>query len=211
MKRATSILALALTAVIGFGAAQGHAATIIDEWASVKAPAAPALKSATVDPKTTALLLMDFVKQICNDKGNPLCQPSLPAVKKLLDQARASGMLVVYTSIPNVPKTDIDPKIAPKGDEPFVQSFLDKFLNTDLEKILKDKGIKTIISTGVSAQGAILTTSSEAAQKGFSVIVPVDAISSTITTSCSTWVYDLTNAPVIASHITATSVDMIKF
>ncbi len=36
----------------------------------------------------------------------------------------------------------------------------DKFLHTDLEKILKDKGIKTVIAVGTSANGAVLYTGS---------------------------------------------------
>ncbi len=37
-----------------------NAASIIDEWASVKTPP-PTLRPVTLDPKTTALLLLDFV------------------------------------------------------------------------------------------------------------------------------------------------------
>ena len=59
-----------ICAVIGIiGATTGGtvskavASDIIDEWASVKAPAAPELKPMTVDPKTTALLMLDFMNQ----------------------------------------------------------------------------------------------------------------------------------------------------
>ena len=41
---------------------------------SVKAPAAPALKPVTVDPKTTALLMLDFMKQNCGKR--PRCVAS---------------------------------------------------------------------------------------------------------------------------------------
>ena len=43
-----------------------QAANIVDEWASVKAEPAPTLKPVTVEPKTTALLIFDMVKQFCN-------------------------------------------------------------------------------------------------------------------------------------------------
>ncbi len=49
------------------------AQTIIDEWASIKTPPAPELKAVTADPKTTALLMIDFVKQACNEKVRPRC------------------------------------------------------------------------------------------------------------------------------------------
>ena len=62
-----SLLPLAALAAVLVYAAPAPAQTIIDEWASVKAPLAPALKDVTLDPKTTALLVMDFVKQTCNN------------------------------------------------------------------------------------------------------------------------------------------------
>ncbi len=53
--------------------------TIIDDWSSVKAPPAPSLKSVKVDPKTDALLLLDFDGHEagnsgpCNDATRPRC------------------------------------------------------------------------------------------------------------------------------------------
>ena len=65
--------------------------------------------------------------------------------------------------------------MAATGNEPFVQSFTNKFLDTDLEKTLKDHGITTLVMAGVSSNGAIIETSSEAAQLGFNVVVVLDA------------------------------------
>ena len=43
--------------------------TIIDEWASVQAPKPPELKPVKIDdPKTTAYLVLDIVKQTCNNE-----------------------------------------------------------------------------------------------------------------------------------------------
>ena len=53
----------------------------------------------------------------------------------------------------------------------------DKFINSDLEKTLKDKGIKTVVAMGTQAQTSVLHTGGEAALRGFKVIVPVDAMS----------------------------------
>jgi hypothetical protein len=50
--------------LIGGVPSQGE--TIIDEWQNVKAPQPPELKSVTLNPKTTALLLVDIIKQTCN-------------------------------------------------------------------------------------------------------------------------------------------------
>ena len=67
MIRVRPLLPLAALGAVLVCAAPAPAQTIIDEWSSVKAPPAPALKPVTVDPKTTALLVMDLVKQTCND------------------------------------------------------------------------------------------------------------------------------------------------
>ena len=49
---------------------------IIAEWASVKLPPAPELKPVTVDPKTTALLLLDFMKGNCGARPRCIAMPS---------------------------------------------------------------------------------------------------------------------------------------
>lgn len=209
MKRANWLLGFALAAGVGLGASTLHAASIIDEWSSVKAPAPPAVKAVTVDPKTTALVMADFVKPIC--EHYPLCVASLPTAKKLLAAARAANVLVVYTSIPKVPIATVEPDVAAPASAPFVQSFTDKFLNTDLEKILKDHGIKTVLMAGVSSNGAIIETSSEAALRGFSVDVVLDATSAANTYAEQFVAWQLVNGPVISSHITLTTSDMVKF
>lgn len=71
------------------------ARTIIDEWNTVKAPPAPELKSVTVDPKVTALLMLDFNRQTCNADKRPRCIASIPKVQKLLTEARGA---VLYTA-----------------------------------------------------------------------------------------------------------------
>jgi len=205
------LLPLAALAAVLVYAAPAPAQTIIDEWASVKALPPPALKPVTVDPKTTALLVLDMVNQFCNPQRYTRCPGMIPTVKKLLTEARAKGALVVYTSIPQTAKTDVVTDLAMSGNEPFVQSWLDKFLNSDLEKTLKDKSITTIIITGLAYNGAVLYTSDEAALKGFSVVVPVDAVTAITTYAEQFSVWQLGNAPIISTKITLTKSDMIKF
>jgi nicotinamidase-related amidase len=213
MKVGDWMLITGVTLAISLGASTLRAASVIDNWASVKAPPAPELKPVKIDPKTTALLMLDYIKQICNAERYPHCTQRLPTVKKLLDQARANGVMVVYTgtTTPNSERANIVPSVAPTGDEPFLKSVLDKFLNTDLEKILKDKGITTVIAVGQLAQGAVLTTGSEAAQRGFKVIVAVDGIAAQDDYYEQYTVWHLGNAPLLSSHVTLTSTDLIKF
>ena len=184
-------------------------ADIVDEWASVKAPAAPALKEVKVDPKTTALLMLDFMNQNCGKR--PRCIATLPAMKKLLAEARAHKMPVVYSIIGNSTIGDVMPEVAAQPDEPHVQSGPNKFRNTDLEKILKDKGISTVIVTGTAANGAVLQTAVGAVGRGMNVIVPVDGLSSVDAYDDLAAVYTFAKAPALSVKATLTRSGMIKF
>jgi nicotinamidase-related amidase len=201
-------LVLIATAV-GLPASAVQAQSIIDEWNSIKAPAAPELKPVTVDAKTTALLMLDFMNQSCGKR--PRCIASIPGMKKLLGEARAAKATVVFSVVPNTTTADIITDVAPTPDEPWVRSGVDKFYNTDLEKILKDKGIQTVIVTGTAANGAVLFTAAGAVLRGMNVIVPVDGMSSVDPYADLTTTYTFTSAPVVSAKSTLTKIDLIKF
>jgi nicotinamidase-related amidase len=187
-----------------------HAANVIDEWASVKAPVAPELKPVTVDPKTTALLMLDYIPApYCS--ANPRCVATLPAVKGLLTEARAKGATVIYSIAGKYEASDIIKDVAPAANEPWVKSKADKFLNTELEKILKDKGVQTVIVTGTAANGAVLYTSTAAAIRGLKVIVPVDGLSGDDLYPEQLTVWQLAHGPGFGQLVTITKSDMIKF
>jgi nicotinamidase-related amidase len=188
-----------------------YAQSIVDEWNSVKVPPVPELKPVTLDPGTTALLLLDFNKQICNIERRPRCVASIPVVGKLLKEARSKGAKVIYSLSASASIADIAKELAPLSGEPAVTSGPDKFLGTDLEKILKDKGVKTVIVTGTAAHGAVLYTASGAALRGMRVIVPVDGMSAENTYAEQYVAWHLLNAPRISNQVTLTSVELIKF
>jgi nicotinamidase-related amidase len=52
-----------------------------------------------------------------------------------------------------------------------------QIIDSDLEQRLKDRGVKTMIVTGTSAQGAVAGTSNGAVQRGYKAVVPVDGMS----------------------------------
>ena len=129
-----------------------QAANIVDEWASVKAPAAPALKPVTVDPKTTALLMLDFMNQNCGKR--PRCLADDPGHEEAARRRRApprrrSSIRIIA----NTTTADVIKDVAPQADEPHV-SVPDptSSCDTDLEKILKDKGITTVIAVGTAVE-----------------------------------------------------------
>lgn len=209
MFRLRHLLPFAALAAVLVYAAPAPAQTIIDEWASVKAPPAPELTSITVDPKTTALLMLDFLKQNCG--SNPRCVATLPKAQKFLTAARAKNMTIIYSLFPGPVISDTLPEVAPKGTEPVVTSFFNKFLDADLDKILKDKGIKTVILMGAASDGAILYTGTEAFFRHYQTIIAVDAIAGGTAYVDQFSVYQFTVAPVMAGKVILTRTDMIKF
>jgi nicotinamidase-related amidase len=215
------LLPLAAFAIVLIGGGSSRGETIIDEWQNVKAPPPPQLQSVTLDPKTTALLMIDIIKQTCNMQRRPRCVAMIPKVQKLLAEARAKGVYVIYALFPSPsPATFPDPKIsdyvpelAPKGHEPIVTAFVDKFelagKDTGLEKMLRDKGIKTLVPVGVTSHNGVLFTSVMAALRGFNVVVPVDGMAGNNAYEDQLAAYTLTSS--IVYKVPLTSIDMITF
>jgi nicotinamidase-related amidase len=205
---------MAAVAVIALGASPVRAGDIIADWATAKTPPAPELKPTTVDGKTTALLILDMMKGNC--AARPRCLVTVPAIKKLMDAARAADAMVFYTLVgagSATPADMVDPGIAPREGEWVFQRGPDKFLGSGLEERLKARGIKTVIVTGTSAQGAVVGVSSGAAQRGYRVIVPVDGMSAedAYNEQYAAWHLYKGGPSTITDKITLTRSDMIKF
>ncbi|HQT63973.1 MAG TPA: isochorismatase family protein [Acidocella sp.] len=194
-----------------------YAQTIIDQWDSVKAPPAPVLQAVKADPATTAFLVLDISVVKATNKGPcnsdvTLCTQSVPFVKAMLEKARAAGVYVVYSVSSATDAKDILPPVAPQPNDPVVKSGPDKFVNTNLAELLAAKNIKTVIIVGVSADGAVLNTATDAIlQHGMNVIIPVDGVSakSLYVEQYVAWFF--THAPVIATRAVITKGDMISY
>lgn len=209
MFRLLCMLPLVPLVAVAVYASPSPAQTIIDEWSSVQAPPAPKLTTVTVDPKTTALLMLDFLKQNC--APTPRCIASLPNVQKLLASARDEDLTVIYSHYPGTIIGDTLPEVAPKGNEPVVSALLDKFEGTDLDKILKDKGIKTVILVGSAANGAVLYTGTSAFFHKYQTIIAVDGVSGKTPYIEQYSVYNFVSAPLMGGRVILTRIDMIKF
>src|SRR5215470_9990047 len=99
-RRAAALISI----VAALTASPAIAGDITTEWATVKPPPAPELKPATVEPKTTALLVLDLMKANCGTR--PRCIATVPNVKKLIEAARAHDMMVFYSMVGATPKPE---------------------------------------------------------------------------------------------------------
>jgi Isochorismatase family len=170
----TSVFALAVcTGTTQSGAQERSASPAAGKpLLTVQMPALPNPVRVTLNPATTALLVLDYVEPICN--AQPKCKSQmLPAMTPFMERARKAGLVVAYgTREPNMSKWL--PEVAPApGDIKIVNIAQDRFYNTDLDKALKAKGITTIIMVGWKVSGSVAYTSVGATLRDYTVVIPV--------------------------------------
>jgi nicotinamidase-related amidase len=177
-------------------------------------PDLPAPVPVQLDRATTALLVLDMSDRICGP--NPYCIATVPNVQRLLERARTAGMARVFAL--GRGEQSFLPELAPGPDEPVVRSSANKFYGTDLEQHLSGK--KTLVVTGVAANGAVLYTCQGAVARGFTVVVAEDGISSRepIATWFGRWqllnapgASNPTNEPLRPEAVTLSRTDLIRF
>jgi maleamate amidohydrolase len=150
-----------------------------------------------------ALLVVD-VNVGFTDPESPLAcglDGVVVAIQRLLGEARAAGLPVVYTTvsydegdrlaaaafIDKIPAlltleagsrwVEIDPRIAPLPDEPVLNKlFASAFFGTPLSNLLTAAGCDGVIVTGASTSGCVRATVVDALQHGFRPIVPREAV-----------------------------------
>ncbi len=171
----TAILAGSLALVCGAPQAQ-PAAPGGKPMITLQMPATPEPARVTLDPKTTALIVLDFVEDIC--AVQPSCNNQmLPAMVPFLERVRTAGLVVAYGTRERNMAHWIR-EVAPlPGDIRVLNVAQDRFFRTDLDQQLKNKGIKTLIVAGWKISGSVTYTSVAAMAHGYTVVIPVDTTS----------------------------------
>lgn len=122
------------------------------------------------------------------------------ATKRLLDAARAQGLLVVYTTIgfdksgkdgalwlkkvPGLgalelggPWIPIDPRLEPRDDEPvLLKKGASGFFGTNLASVLTAQKIDTVVLCGATTSGCIRATAVDLLQYGWPALVPRECV-----------------------------------
>jgi maleamate amidohydrolase len=150
-----------------------------------------------------ALVVVD-VNRGFTDPASPLVcdlDDVVGAIARLLEGFRTAGLPVAFTTvayddagrqaaavfIDKVPAlltleagsrwTEIDPRIAPRDDEPVLTKlWASAFHGTPFGSFLTANGCDSLVVTGASTSGCIRATAVDALQHGYRVIVPRDAV-----------------------------------
>jgi nicotinamidase-related amidase len=209
--RATRVATLALSACV-LSALPGAPA-----WAQ-QVPPAPDPVPVRLDPATTAILALDISEQTC--RPQPSCTGRMvPAIASFLPRARAAGVFVLYSVPPS--GSPVLPEVAPApGDAVFAsEGAQDRFFNTDLDDMLRSRGITTIVMFGWRENGSVVYTSVGATIRGYTVVVADDATSAAQDYDVAIGRYQMltqlnsnpTNEPLRPNAVTLSRTDLISF
>lgn len=153
-----------------------------------------------LDSKKTALLVIDMQRYFI-EPGSPLSLDHgnviIPTVKRLIEGFRKAGLPVIYTRhvhhsdgsdagnlgwwwdgmiIEGSPESEINHELAPlPGEKVIFKHRYSAFLGTDLETVLRGKGIKDIVISGVMTNLCCETTAREAFMRDYRVTFLADA------------------------------------
>jgi nicotinamidase-related amidase len=185
--------------------------TVIDLWKEVKAPEPVEITAEKLNPATTAFLILDIEKLTCNEERRPRCVAGVPAIGTFLERARSHGVFIAYSLTPKGTVESILPGVRPVGEEPIVKASVDKFFGTDLDTILHQHKIETVIIVGTTAEGAVLHTATAAAVRGFKVVVPIDGMSAAALYAEQYTAWHLLNAPGTKGKASLSKFEMIGF
>jgi nicotinamidase-related amidase len=155
----------------------------------------------TIDPKRTALLVMDVQNATVGSISEP--DALLERVKSAIADVRAAGGTIGYVrtafteddwaAVPintafsphaearmmhhEDAASQIHQRIAPEdGDIVVRKTRIGGMSTTDLDEQLSGRGIDTLVLTGISTSGVVMSTLLEAIERDYRVIVLSDAV-----------------------------------
>ena len=155
----------------------------------------------SIDPKSTALVLIDLQNGITRNSTAPHASGDVVSrAVRLADAFRSRGSTVVLVrvayaadgsdrlkmptdahppaSTPSADWSDIVPELGPgKGDIVVTKRQWGAFYGTDLELHLRRRGIKTIVIGGISTNFGVESTARDACERAYALVFVEDATS----------------------------------
>lgn len=165
---------------------------------TVEVPAYEIEDRVTIDPRTSALVVVDMQRDFVGPEGAlPVggAPATVPRIAGLLEIARTAGMLVCFSQDTHregdpewdiwgrhaeygTPGWEIVPELAPRpGELVFEKVRYDAFYGTSLDHELRTRDVDTLLVCGTVANICVHYTAASAAIRWYRVIHPVDALS----------------------------------
>lgn len=164
----------------------------------LEAPTYPVAERVTLDPRRTAVVVVDMQNDFVKPDGKlyvSAAQQAIEPIARLLEKARAAGALIIYTQDLHGEAdpeyeiwgehvkagtwgAEIVEELAPKpGDEIVPKPRYDAFYASRMEDVLRSHPqIDTLVITGTVTNICVLHTAGSAALRWYKVVVPKDAV-----------------------------------
>jgi nicotinamidase/pyrazinamidase len=186
-----------------FRTAVRHAREVLATLGRAEPPVAPPAELrdrllASLSRRTTrrALVVVDMINDHLKPGSLlevPRARAVVPALKKRIEEARASGVPVVYVidehevddpdldawgthAVKGTSGTEVWEELAPEsGDRIVKKPSYSAFYESNLTSILDELAIDTLVLTGCLTEIGLMATATDAMQQGFAVEVPADS------------------------------------
>lgn len=149
-----------------------------------------------------AVLIVDMLNDFCKDGGSMVLEEGLETVgpiQRLIAAARAKGLPIIYINdchragkydrefekraphcIEGTWGAEVIEELAPlESDYCIPKRRFSGFYQTDLDLVLRELGVKTVIATGVVTNICVRSTCHDAFFLGYNVVVPEDCVRAT--------------------------------
>jgi nicotinamidase-related amidase len=152
----------------------------------------------TPDRAHTAVLVMDYQAGIVGNFAGSDQAGLLERAQSVITASRTAGIVVIYVVIgfragypdisprnaafsgvkqmgiftPGDPNAEVHSAVAPhQGDILVTKRRVSAFAGSDLELVLRSKGIETLVLMGIATSGVVLSTLRQAADSDYGIIV----------------------------------------
>lgn len=144
----------------------------------------------------TAVVVVDMINDFVTGVfKSERAEKIVPNVKLLLDSARKQRMPIIYASDAHVPDADKEFRVWPphavagtwgaqivdelkpaKGDYTIQKRVYSAFQKTDLDRILRELKVDTLIIVGLVTDICVQHTAADAFFRGYRIIIPQDCV-----------------------------------
>ncbi len=143
-----------------------------------------------------AVLVIDMLRDFVDGPlSSPRFRRVVPCIARLLEAARSRGIPVIYVNDSHLPKVDrelelwgphairgsegarVVKELEPReGDFIVLKRRYSGFYGTDLDTLLRELGVDTLMLTGISTDVCVLHTAADAFFRGYRLIIVEDCV-----------------------------------
>jgi ureidoacrylate peracid hydrolase len=156
---------------------------------------------AIVDPRHTAVMVIDVQNCFCDFEMIPAAEAMLPRLSAFIETARRFAVPLIFTQVVQTDETDTEvwqslyerspgfrnmcrpgshgadyhPRFRPEPDDTaLVKHRYSAFIGTPLEMMLRARGVKTVVLTGLTTDCCVGSTARDAFQRDFHAVMVED-------------------------------------